>query len=122
MKSHNLVIAAALLSLLSMSLVSALIVSDIEMGKLHPGDSTTLKIEVKNTLSDDIEDISFSLDLEDTEFTTIGGSEKSEEEIKKNDKEVFDFTIKASPSLKPGDYHIPYKVRKKKKQAVLGLQ
>jgi len=46
--------------------------------------------------------------LEDTGFTTIGSSEDSEEEIGNDDKESFNFKLKASADMIPGDYNIHY--------------
>ncbi len=94
--------------LFTLNLINAVVIEDVTSGDLFPGTSTSIKIIIKNTLDDPIENVALTLDLEDTSFTTIGSSEDSEEEIKENDKESFDFVIKASSSISPGDYNIPY--------------
>lgn len=94
--------------LLSISLASAMIVNSVDVKNLYPGQSTSLNVEIKNTLNEDISDVSLALNLEETKFTTIGSSEDSEDTIDEDDKESFSFTIKAASDIKPGDYNIPY--------------
>ncbi|HLD98078.1 MAG TPA: hypothetical protein VI815_02035 [Candidatus Nanoarchaeia archaeon] len=96
------------LVLLNLTITSALIIDDVDQGALYPGEQTTFNIDVKNTLNDDIEDVSLRLDLTGTQFITIGSSEKSVDEINDDDTEGFDFIIKASQDIKPGDYNLPY--------------
>jgi uncharacterized repeat protein (TIGR01451 family) len=67
-----------------------------------------VRIEIKNTLNDDAEDVSLSLQLANTPFITIGSSEESVDEILSDDEESFAFRIRASSSAKPGDYVLPY--------------
>jgi hypothetical protein len=98
----------ALIFVFSLSLVSAVSVTDVRVSKVFPGESTGITIEVKNILSDDVEDVSIALNLDNTRFTSVGSSEDSEEEIEEDDKENFGFTIKAANDITPGDYNIPY--------------
>jgi len=106
----NLIIISMFVLLISLSLISAVIVDSITVDKLLPGQTSLLKISVKNNLDDDVDDVSFVLKLEDTSFTTIGSSEDSEDEIREGKKETFSFILKAPPSMKPGDYNIPYEI------------
>ena len=83
MKSQiNLIIINIFILLISLSLISAVIVDSVTVDKLLPGQTSLLKISVKNNLDDDVDDVSFVLKLEDTSFTTIGSSEDSEAEIR----------------------------------------
>ena len=98
------------LVLLSLNLASALIVDDLSQGDLFPGEQTSLSIDIKNTLGDDFDDVSLRLDLSGTQFITVGSSEQSVDRIREDDTESFDFNIKASQDIKPGDYNLPYTI------------
>jgi len=106
----NLAIFSMFVSLISLSLASALIIESAEIDELFPGQASPLSITLKNTLEDDIEDVSFIIDLEDSIFTTLGSSEDSEEDIREGKKENFNFILKAPSNAKPGDYNIPYEI------------
>lgn len=96
--------------LFSLSFASAVVVSDVSQQELFPGEETSLVLSVKNTLSDDIEDVSLNLILSNTGFISIGGSEDGENEIKDGSTENFNYRIKASQDIEPGDYNIPYEI------------
>jgi len=89
---------------------SAVVVDSIDSTKLYPGQTASIGIEVKNTFDEDIEDVSFVLNLDNTLFTTSGSSEDSEDKIKDDDSETFNFVLKAPNDIKPGDYNIPYTI------------
>ncbi|MEK6906503.1 MAG: hypothetical protein AABW81_02685 [Nanoarchaeota archaeon] len=126
MKTNKLFLTNILVLLISISFASAVIIDSVDIEKLYPGQSALLKVGVKNTLDDNIEDVSLVLNLEPqqtvnpltsqtetvggTPFTTIGSAEDSQDEINEGDKEIFDFTIKAPSNIKPGDYNIPYTI------------
>jgi len=93
--------------LASLNSISALSLT-VDQQKLYPGESATISVDIENTLNDDIEDVSLALDLSNTLFTSIGGSEATQDNINSDDSETFDFDIKASQNIKPGDYNIPY--------------
>jgi hypothetical protein len=95
----------------SINFISAVLIDSVEIKNFYPGESANLKIEVKNTLEYDIEEVSLILDLEETPFTTMGGSEDSEKKIDEDEKEVFNFQLKAPSEIKPGDYNIPYEIK-----------
>ncbi len=96
--------------LFSLSFASAVIIDSVSIGKLYPSQSTSLSVSIKNTLNDDVEDVSLVLNLDGTKFTTIGGSEDSEDEIREGRSETFNFVIKTSSDITPGDYNIPYTI------------
>ena len=106
----KLIIISIFAILMSIGFISAVVVDTVTINKLFPGQTSQLTISVKNTLKDDVEDVSFVLKLDDTSFTTLGGSEDSEDEIREGRKETFSFVLKASSSIKPGDYNIPYEI------------
>ncbi|MBI2629117.1 hypothetical protein HYW74_03470 [Candidatus Pacearchaeota archaeon] len=92
----------------SLSFASAITVSSLTHSKLYPGEQATISLSIKNTLNDDVEDVSMNLLLEETNFISVGGSEESVDEIREDKDKSFDFTLKASQDIAPGDYNIPY--------------
>ncbi len=92
----------------SLNFISAVVVSDVSQKELFPGEQTSLEIELKNNLEEDVEDVSFNLVMDNTPFISIGGSEKSFDEIRDGKSRALSITIKASQGIKPGDYNIPY--------------
>ncbi len=109
MKTKNF-IALGILILLSLSLASAVILDSVSQETLYPGETARVSLDIKNTFDDDIEDVSVSLILDNTNFITVGSSEDSEDKIKDDDSETFSFDIKASSSISPGDYNLPYRI------------
>ncbi len=123
----KLFITIILTLLISLSFASAMIVDSVDIDKLYPGKSVSLEISVKNTLNEDVEDVSLVLNLEPEEsknvltgqteniggtpFTTVGSSEDSEDSINEGDSEKFNYQIKAPFDIKPGDYNIPYTLK-----------
>ena len=103
-------IILGMLILLSLASVSAVIVNSVEQGTLYPGESSQISLEVKNTLDQDVDDVSMVLNLGTTQFTSVGGSEDSEDEIEEDEEETFNFELKAPSNLAPGDYNIPYTI------------
>jgi len=104
------ILTALIASVFLISLASAVTVINAEADTITPGQSGNVNIEIKNILNDDIQEVSVSLVISGTTFTTVGGSEDSVDEIQEDDKESFDFTIKASSTAKPGNYEIPYSI------------
>ncbi|MDD5012097.1 MAG: hypothetical protein PHQ66_00410 [Candidatus Nanoarchaeia archaeon] len=101
------IIVLILLTLSTLSIASAMTVKSVEATNFQPGSQQEITIEVKNTLDDDTEDVSLTLDLSKLPFTIID-SDSDDIEISSDDTEGFDFTIKASSEAKAGDYQIPY--------------
>ncbi len=96
-------------SLLTASVGAAgLIVSDVNAPEIVPGGEALVTIGIENTFGDDIEDVSFSLNLRDLPLSVVGSSETTIEEIEEDDSENIAFRIRASPTAKPGDYQIPF--------------
>ena len=98
------VLAVYILSMIS--LASAIVLDSVNQESLYPGQTANIQIDIKNNLNDDIEDVSVSLDLSETLFTTSGSSEDSQDDIAEDDKETFSFDIKAPSNIKPGDYGV----------------
>ena len=109
-KKTRLIFLGIFILLFSLSFSSAIIVDSVAMDNLLPGKSASIKVEIKNTLEDNVKDVSLILNLDNTSFTTIGGSEDSENEIRDDDSEFFEFGFKASSDIEPGDYNIPYTI------------
>lgn len=96
--------------LLNLSLASAIVVN-ADYVTIYPGEQGKVKIEIENNEDFDIEDVSFVLDLEDLPFTSVGSSEKDIDEIDEDDDDSISFTLRASSSIEPGDYNIPYTMK-----------
>src|SRR3989338_7019645 len=102
------IFAGIFLVIISLNFISAVIIDSVNAQKLQPGETGSVSVVVKNTLNDNIEDVSFVLQLSTTPFTTSGSSEDSEDEIRDDDEETFNFILKAPNDIEPGDYNIPY--------------
>ena len=96
--------------LLSMSLVSAVTLSFVDVGPLSPGGEGTIRIELENNLDKDVTDVSLALKFADLPFIPIGSSESSIDEIRESKEEEFIFRIKTSSDVTPGDYEIPLQI------------
>jgi hypothetical protein len=106
----KLLIVLGIVFLLSLSLTSAMIVDSVSQDNLFPGESAGITVRIKNTLDEDVDDVSMVLNLENTLFTSIGSAEDSEDEIDEDDEESFSFDLKAPANMAPGDYNIPYSI------------
>ena len=85
-----------------------LIVNDVTISDIAPGEETQLRITLRNISSDSLEDVSLALNLQGLPLSIVGSSESTLDEINDGDKEDFVFRIRASSTAKPGDYSIPY--------------
>lgn len=103
-------ITGALILVLGSILVSAegLIVTDASAPDLAPGEQGRVEFVIKNTFSNDVEDVSLSLNLQGLPLSVVGSSESTIEEIEEDEEEETAFLLRASPTAKPGDYQIPY--------------
>jgi len=106
----KLIVLSIFALLFSLSLVSALVIESVDINKVFPGQISPLTISVKNNLNDDVEDVSLVLKLDEILFTTSGSSEDSEDEIREGKKRNFNFALKISSNINPGDYNIPYEL------------
>lgn len=100
--------------LLSLSLVSALSIKDVESfpQEIMPGETAEVSIEIENTLGEDITNLNVKLDLSDVDaFAPYqSGSEKFCEFLDDGDDEVFEFDIIALPTASAGIYKIPVSI------------
>lgn len=113
MKTHNqkiLILFAlfALRILLSAVIANAIVISNVDVSSLYPGDETDMTISVENTLDSDVSDASLTLNFEKLPFSSAGSSTYDVDEIEEDDEEIFHFRIRASPNAEPGDFNIPY--------------
>lgn len=107
MKSASIVIGLVLLVALS-SVASALTITSVSVSPFSPGQEQSLTISLKNTLDDDAEDVSLSLQLSNTQFIAVGSSEDSLDEIREGREKSMGFTLRPAYDITPGDYSIPY--------------
>lgn len=106
----NIAITFFILLLASSSLASAVVVESVLAPTLAPGEQSSVLVSIKNTLDDTVEDLSFGLILDDTQFITVGGTEDSTDELREGRSEDFSFAIKPAYDIKPGDYQLPYEM------------
>jgi hypothetical protein len=98
----------ALIVVLAVSLVSAVTIESVFADDLVPGQEGQIRIEVENTLQNDVKDVSIRLDFTGLPFRPVGSSEENIDELDEDEDEEFVFRIKAANDIKPGDYQIPY--------------
>lgn len=96
------------LSILMISQVSAVVVNSVYAETFSPGQEATIRIEIENILNDDVTDLTLKLNFNNLPFIPIGTSEQTLDELRDDDSEDFLYTVKASPTITPGDYQIPY--------------
>jgi len=106
----KLFIASIIVLVLMINLASAIIV-DADYVTIYPGEQGKVTIEVENSENFDMEDVSITLILDELPFTVVGSSEKDLDDLDEDDDDKATFTIKASTSIVPGDYNIPYKIK-----------
>ncbi|MEK6888588.1 MAG: hypothetical protein AABW80_00605 [Nanoarchaeota archaeon] len=107
----KIILSAILALVFLVASASALIVKNVNTDQISPGEQSRISIEVENTLNEDLAPVSLSLNLANLPFIPIGSSEDSIEEIREGDEETFTFLLKASNTIAPGDYEIPYTLR-----------
>ncbi len=105
---RNMLLLEIVFLLVVLPLVSGIIVKSTDIAGLNPGGEADLHVVLENNLNRDVEDVSFSLDFSNLPISSVGGSEKTIDEINDDDSETLKFRVKASPDAKPGDYHVPY--------------
>ena len=96
--------------LLSLSLVSALSIKDVESlpEEILPGETAKISIEIENTLGQDITNLNVKLDLSEMPFAPYQSSnERFLDELDSDDNEIFNFMVIALPSTSTGIYKIP---------------
>jgi len=104
------ILLGILLSIFLISLTSALTITYASADTMAPGSQGQLNIDLKNTDSDDVTDVSVSITLVGNNFVAIGGSDDNVDEILEDKTKAFSFVIKAANDLKPGNYGIPYAI------------
>ncbi len=109
------IFAMILVTLMSLSFISALSIKDVESSpqEIIPGETATISIEIENTLGEDVTNMNVKLDLsgENTPFAPYqSSSEKYLEELDDGDEETFRFKLIALPEAESGIYKIPVKI------------
>lgn len=110
-KTQTLIALSLIFLALAVNFISALSISTSQ-DILYPGSQADIAVKVENTLDKDIKDVSFGLTFTSQAtsplFTSVGSSQESVDEIEEDDSESFDFIIRASNSIEPGIYSLPY--------------
>jgi hypothetical protein len=106
-KQSKILVTLAFTLILVLSFTSAMTVKSVKADNFQPGEQQEITLDIKNTINEDAEDVSLTLDLANLPFSLVD-SDDNPDEISDDDSEDFDFTLKASGSAKAGDYQIPY--------------
>ena len=106
----NKLISTIVLLLVCMSLASAMVVSNVNQGKIFPGEETNLDLTIENTINEDAQDVSLNLLFSNLPFIPTSGSERSVNKIKEDKERILSFVIKSSQDIAPGNYNIPYEL------------
>jgi hypothetical protein len=106
--NSKIILSTLIVFLFSVSIVSAITVTDVSHDRFFPGETTSVDLELKNNLDEDVEDVSFNLLFDGVPFISIGGSEKSYDEFDDGKTRIFGINIKSAQNIQPGDYSIPY--------------
>ena len=104
------VIVLALMALFMLDIASAVTINFVSVTKVGPGDEGLITVELENTFSDVIEDVTFTLKFDDLPFIPVGSSSGFVEEIDENDEETFVFRFRANSDIAAGSYQIPYEI------------
>jgi len=99
------------LYLISMVAFASALSVDATYVTLYPGEQGSVKLDVENTFSFDIEDVSVGLALNDVPFNVVGNSEKTLDDLDTDDDDSASFTLRPSTDIVPGDYSITYVVK-----------
>lgn len=106
----NKLISSIILLLVCLSFTSAMVVSNVNQGKIFPGEETNLDLTIENTINEDAQDVSLNLLFSNLPFIPTSGSERSVDKIKEDKERILSFVIKSSQDIAPGNYNIPYEL------------
>jgi hypothetical protein len=107
-KQVKILASAFFVLVLTLSLASAMVVKSVDANNFQPGSQQDITVNIKNTFSEDVRDVSLNLNIPATGIPFSVISSGDSQDISSGDTENFDFTIKASNSATSGDYSIPY--------------
>jgi hypothetical protein len=116
MKTKQLILTIGILiliSLVSLASVQAMTIKSVDVfpGEIGPGETATISMILENTLNQDVEDISVSLNFVGLPFAPYGSSnEASIEELSENEDETISFKVKALTDAESRIYQIPVKI------------
>lgn len=99
------------LLILITGLASAMTINSVDADNFSPGEEQKITLEIKNTLDENVKDISVELDISKVPFIIISSEEI--DKIDEDDSEDIDIKIKTTNDAKAGDYSVPYVLRYK---------
>jgi hypothetical protein len=114
MKKH--ILMTGLMILLSLSIVSAISITDVESfpQEITPGETAKISIEIENTLNMDVSNVNVGLDLSEVPEVPFApyqsSSERFIEELDEGEDETFEFEVIVLPTTSSGIYMIPVKI------------
>jgi len=109
---NKILISLAILSLVfTLQIVSAFTITNVDTpSKIQPGQTATITLTIKNTLTSDYEDVRVNLILDNLPFSTTSSNQAVIKSINEDKTKQVDFTIKADSNAKTGIYKIPVQI------------
>ncbi len=93
-----------------MPFTQAVSIESVSVGALEPGEIGKIIVDVENKFDDVAKNVVFEIDVSETIFNVVGSSSFAINKLQENEDERFAFGIRVSPTAKPGEYQIPYKL------------
>lgn len=108
-KTFVLMLACMIMLIAGLNIVSSLTLSSVDSQDIEPGKIGYITVELKNTFTEDIDDVSIDLDLTKIPFSLENNGEEVDR-IREGKTEKFTFEIKTLSDAKTGNYEIPYTI------------
>ncbi len=99
-----------ILNLTMLAFVQAVSIESVNVDVLSPGETGRITVDIENNFDDTARNVVFEIDISGTPFNVVGSSSFGVNKIEEDDDERFAFGIRVSPTTKPGEYQIPYKL------------
>ncbi|PIN93082.1 hypothetical protein COU54_04385 [Candidatus Pacearchaeota archaeon CG10_big_fil_rev_8_21_14_0_10_31_24] len=105
-----------ILTLISLALIlfsshaSAIVITNVQVSDIFPGQESDLRISFENNLNENIEEVSMLLNLQGLPISSIGSSEDNIGDIDEGDDGLFVFKLRAASTAEPRDYQVPYTI------------
>jgi hypothetical protein len=94
--------------ILTLGLATAMTVNSVEADNFSLGEEQTITLEIKNTLDENVKDVSLEINTSNLPFTLI--SSEDIDDIDEDDTESVEIKLKAMNGAQAGDYSIQYKL------------
>ena len=99
-----------MMGLAMLAVVQAVSIESVKVDILRPGETGKIIVDIENNFDSTAKNVIFEIDASGTPFNVVGSSSFGVNKIDEDDDERFAFGIRVSPTAKPGEYQIPYKL------------